>query len=174
MNTALTATVARELGQELADALTRIEHCVDQLSAEQVWHRAADDRNSIGNLLLHLAGNVRQWIICNLSGVPDDRDRPAEFAQRDALPVEQVRAKLLATVAEAKGVLERLSDADWLRPLRIQRFDTTGFGAALHAVSHFRGHTQEIIHQTRDLLGERYRFAWVPRTPEEGAPQESV
>jgi hypothetical protein len=58
---------------------------------------------------------------------------------------------------------------DWMRIRRIQAHDVTGFAAALHSVAHFRGHTQEIIHMTRAQLGDRYRFAWVPATPEQGA-----
>jgi hypothetical protein len=169
MDDILANAIGRELTAELSDALERIGHCLEQLTDAQVWHRA-DDRNSIGNLLLHLGGNVRQWIVSGLGGVADDRDRPAEFARRDLIPTTQLLADLRATCEQAKKVLTAMTAEQWLRGQRIQGFEVTGLGAAIGSVAHFRGHAQEIVHKTRDLLGERYRFAWVPATPEQGAP----
>jgi uncharacterized damage-inducible protein DinB len=169
-DTNLANTVGRELAEELSQAMSRIRHCVEQLSDEQVWQRTSEDRNSIANLLLHLAGNIRQWIIAGVGGAPDRRNRPAEFAHREFIPSEQLLATLQATVDEAKAVLERTTAEEWLRGRRIQGFEETGLGAAIGSVAHFRGHTQEITHIARDLLGERYRFAFVPKTPEQGAP----
>jgi uncharacterized damage-inducible protein DinB len=170
MNTNLAATVGRELAEELASAMSRIRHCVDQLSDEQLWQRTSEERNSIGNLLLHLAGNVRQWIISGVGGTPDRRNRPAEFAHRDFVPKAQLLTALQTTLDEASAVLQSTTTEDWLRARRVQSFDVTGLAAAISSVAHFRGHTQEIIHMTRDFLGERYRFAFVPKTPEQGAP----
>ena len=76
----LAAAVGTEAGNELSNALARIKHCVDQLTDNQVWRRAQPHLNSIGNLILHLCGNVRQWIIAGVGGAADVRDRPAEFA----------------------------------------------------------------------------------------------
>jgi hypothetical protein len=169
-NTNLAATVGRELAEELAQAMLRIRHCLDQLTDEQVRQRTSEDRNCIGNLLLHLAGNVRQWIISGVGGAADRRNRPAEFAHRDFVPKAQLLADLETTLDEATAVLQRTTTDDWLRVRRVQSFEVTGLGAAISSVAHFRGHTQEIIHMTRDFLGERYRFAFVPKTPEQGAP----
>src|SRR5262249_49419339 len=157
-----------ELGGELADALARINHCLEQLTDEQIWTRPAEGMHSVGNLLLHLTGNVRQWIVCGLGGSSDQRDRPAEFAQRGPLPRADVWALLRTTVEEAQAVLAARTAEDWLGRRRIQGFEVTGLKAAIDSVAHFRGHTQEIVHRTRTLLGGRYRFAWVPLTPEQG------
>ncbi len=170
MSDTLAEAAGRELAGELTDALKRIEHCLDQLSDEQVWWRPAESMNSVGNLLLHLAGNVRQWIICGLEETADTRDRPAEFAERRAIAKAELRRQLSETVEEAAEVLLSQTTEDWLRQRRIQGFEVTGLGAAINSVAHFRGHTQEIVHLTRSLLGDRYRFAWVPATPEQGAP----
>jgi hypothetical protein len=169
-DTDLATAVGRELAEELSQAMTRIRHCLDQLTDEQIWQRTSQDRNSIGNLLLHLSGNVRQWIISGVGGAPDRRNRPAEFAHRDLVPMAQLLANLQATTAEAAAVLQRTAAPEWLRVRRVQGFEETGLGAAIGSVAHFRGHTQEIIHMTRDVLGERYQFAFVPKTPEQGAP----
>jgi hypothetical protein len=170
MSTTLAQTAGRELGDELADALDRIGHCLGQLSDEQVWRRPSAGMNSISNLLLHLTGNVRQWLVAGLSGTPDDRDRPAEFAASGGIAKAKLWETLQETVARARAVLAAQTEADWLRGRRIQGFDVTGLGAAVGSVAHFRGHTQEIVHMTRTLLGDGYRFAWVPAGKEQGAP----
>lgn len=166
----LASAVAREATQELNEALDRIKHCLAQLSDDQVWQRPAPGLNSIGNLVLHLAGNVRQWLVAGLTGVADTRNRPAEFAERGPIPRDDLLRSLEQTLHEATGTLARQSAADLLRPRKIQGFDVTGLGALFSSVPHFRGHTQEIIHMTRMLLGAQYKFAWVPSTPEQGAP----
>jgi uncharacterized damage-inducible protein DinB len=169
MSPSLEGLIGRELADELTQAFGRIRHCLDQLNDEQVWHRPRLEMNSIGNLLLHLAGNVRQWIISGLGGETDTRNRPAEFAERGPIAKADLLARLEATVDESKIIMETQTADAWRRLLRIQSFETTGFGAALHSVSHFRGHTQEIIHITREILGQTYRFAWAPQTKEQGA-----
>jgi hypothetical protein len=169
MSDDLATAVGEELGVEIGKALDRIQHCLNQLADEQVWGRPAPEMNSVGNLLLHLAGNVRQWIVSGLGGTADDRNRPAEFSERRAIPKAELWEKLQATVAEARSVLARVTASEWLRVRRIQGFDATGISAAVDSVAHFRGHTQEIVHMTRMLLGDRYRFAWVPATAEQGA-----
>jgi hypothetical protein len=170
MSDELATAVGEELGIEIGKALDRIRHCLDQLTDAQVWHRPAKDMNSIGNLLLHLAGNVRQWIVSGLGGTEDDRNRPAEFSEGRQIPAADLWEKLHSTVRQARSVLAGQARTDWLRVRRIQGFEATGLNAAIDSVAHFRGHTQEIVHMTRALLGDRYRFAWTPATPEQGAP----
>ena len=82
----LAAAVGSEAGNELTSALAKIKHCLGQLTDEQVWWRSRPSLNSIGNLTLHLCGNVRQWLVAGLSGAADSRDRPAEFTERDPIP----------------------------------------------------------------------------------------
>jgi uncharacterized damage-inducible protein DinB len=166
----LAAAVGDEAAHELAKALEKIEHCLGQLSDEQVWERPRPSLNSVGNLLLHLCGNLRQWVVAGLGGAPDVRDRPAEFAERGPIPREELRRRLREAVEEARKVLQRQTARQWLEVRRVQGFEVTGLGALFDSVPHFRGHTQEIVHMTRALLGDAYRFHWRPTTPEEGAP----
>jgi hypothetical protein len=161
--------VGAEATHELDSALSKIKHCLDQLNDEQVWWRSRPSLNSIGNLILHLCGNVRQWIIAGLGGAADVRDRPTEFAEPGPIPKDELLRSLDAVVNEAKAVLGRLTARDLLEVRRIQGFDVTGLGAIFSSIPHFRGHTQEIVHLTRLQLGDAYRFAWKPATPEEGA-----
>jgi hypothetical protein len=124
--------------------------------------------NSIGNLILHLCGNVQQWLVAGLGGGADTRNRPAEFAERGPIAKGELLRRLQAVVAEAKTQMNRQSAAQLLDVRRIQGHTVTGLAAIFNSVPHFRGHTQEIIHLTRLQLGDAYRFAWQPSTPEEG------
>lgn len=154
---------------ELDAALTKIRHCLDQLSDEQVWWRPDEAMNSPANLLLHLCGNLRQWVVSGIGGAPDTRDRPREFSHRGPISKEALCQRLEAAVAEVQQVLRRTTADELLRTRRIQGFDTTGVRAMLHAVSHFWGHTQEIVHLTRVQIGPNYRFHFVPVSKEQGA-----
>lgn len=147
------------LCDELAAALGRVAHCVGQLSDEQVWQRPAPHMNSIGNLLLHLAGNVRQLIVAGVGGALDDRDRPAEFDERGPIPADELLRKLFAVVKQAQDVIRGASAQTLCSLIPVKRFDWTGIQAVVRSIAHFRGHTQEIIHMTRIILGEKYEFA---------------
>ena len=167
------AAVAAEAGRELSAALGKIKHCLGQLTDEQVWWRPAESMNSIANILLHLEGNLRQWIVSGIGRAHDTRNRPSEFAQRGPIAKAELLAHLETAVSEAQAALSRATAADLLRPRRIQGFDVTGVGAIFDSVPHFRGHTQEIIHMTRSQLGTAYRLAWTPTTPEQGIAVDS-
>ena len=143
---------------ELDRGLVKIEHCVDQLSDADVWSRATDQMNSVGNILLHLNGNLRQWIVSGVGGAPDVRQRPREFAQRDPIPKSKLLADLRQTIDEAKAAIQRSTGEDLLRNRHVQHDDVTGVFAAFSSINHFVGHVQEITYMTRMRLGEKYRF----------------
>jgi hypothetical protein len=166
----LAVVVGAAAAHELDSALLRIKHCLGQLTDDQVWRRSQPSLNSIGNLILHLCGNLRQWVVAGLGGAPDKRNRPAEFAERGSVPKEELVRNLEAVVEEAKRVLAGVDARLLAEPRRIQGFDVTGVVAIFDSVPHFRGHTQEIVHMTRLQLGDAYTFAWMPTTPEQGAP----
>jgi hypothetical protein len=166
----LAAVVGNAAAHELGCARDRIRHCLGQLTDGQVWHRSRPELNSIGNLVLHLSGNLRQWVVAGVGGGPDARDRPAEFAERGPIPRDELVLRLDGAVEEAVRVLSGVDARRLTEVRRIQGFDVTGVGAIFDSVPHFRGHTQEIVHMTRLQLGDAYRFAWTPTTPEQGAP----
>jgi hypothetical protein len=126
--------------------------------------------NSVANILLHLCGNVRQWIIAGVPRAPDTRDRPREFTERGPIPKDELLRRLDAVVREADAVLAAATERQLLEPRRIQGFDETVLSATFDSLAHFNGHTQEIIYITRLQLGDAYKFAWAPTTPEQGAP----
>ena len=131
------------------DYLPKIRRCFEVLPPEDIWWRAHENTNSIGNLVLHLCGNVRQWIVSGLGGEEDRRRRPAEFSQRRPLPKDQLLEMLETVVREATQVLGSLGEADLATTRRIQVYDVTGLQAVLHVVEHFAYHTGQIIYITR-------------------------
>src|SRR2546421_6370678 len=157
-------TAARDC---LSEGLRKINHCLSQLTDDQLWWRPREgqpgEMNSIANLMLHLSGNLGQWIISGIGGAKDIRNRPAEFADRSRAPASDVLSKLRQTVAAADAVLAKLDAQQLVQPRRIQGFDTTVLAAAFDTIAHFRGHVQEIIHMTREQLGGAYRFDFVPK-----------
>ncbi|HUG89367.1 MAG TPA: DUF1572 family protein, partial [Planctomycetaceae bacterium] len=148
-------------------ASAKIRHCLNQLTDEQVWWRPTPPQNSIANLILHLCGNVRQWIISGLGREPDIRNRPQEFAERGPVPRDELIGQLDDAVRQADAVLGTLTPEQLLAHCRIQGFDTTGLSAIFDSVGHFKGHTQEIICLSRMQLGEAYQFDWIPSTAEQ-------
>jgi hypothetical protein len=168
--TEIGAAFAEEAVRELNQAVTKIKHCLNQLNEQQVWWRPLESMNSIGNLILHLCGNVRQWIISGVGGAKDVRDRPSEFSERGPIAKSELLKRLDAVVEEAKATISAATTDDLLCVRRIQGFDASGLRAIMNPVAHFHGHTQEIIHMTRCQLGDAYNFDFVPSTPEQGAP----
>jgi hypothetical protein len=152
--------------EELTDAQSKIQHCAAQLSETQIWWRPDARMNSIANLVLHLCGNLRQWIVAGVGGAEDVRNRPAEFAARDSASADDLLRLLENAVAEAREVIGNVPVDELVGTRRIQGFKVSGVQAILHSVTHFRGHTQEIVHLTRTQLGDAYQFDFVPATPE--------
>ena len=151
-----------DMQHQLRESLGKIRHCLGQLNDEQVWWRPHAGHNSIGNLILHLAGNLRQWVICGLSDAEDGRDRAAEFAATDGQSGSQLLTVLADTVSEASDVLTATGEQTLLAARTIQGFEVTGLQAASHSVCHFVGHTHQIIYITRLILRDEYEFAWTP------------
>jgi len=144
------------------------EGAMAQVSDEQLLAVLDPEMNSIANLMLHLSGNVGQWVVSSVVNAPSNRNRPAEFAQRDPIPREQLRATLREAVNRATTAIESIKTSqELLQARRIQGNDTNLLTAIFHAASHFEGHTQEIIGMTRQILGEKYSYLWKPQSPEQ-------
>jgi len=145
MNNIGQAFITRARHHFAEDFLPRIERCLELLSDEQIWWRPNPQANSIGNLLLHLSGNVRQWIVCGVGGASDARDRDAEFAQRAIIPRGELLERLKQTLSEADAALAKLDSEQLLAQKQIQGCDVTVLEAVLHVVEHFSMHTGQII-----------------------------
>jgi hypothetical protein len=135
-----------------------LRRCVEGLSDEQVWWRPNDASNSIGNLILHLNGNVRQWLVASFKRLDDHRDRPAEFRERQLIAASALLEKLGTTMKEASEVLASLSEADLLTTFEIQGYTVTGLHAVYQVVEHFGLHYGQIVYITKLLRGEDLGF----------------
>lgn len=136
----------------------KIQTCVDVLTDEDVWWRTHETDNSVGNLLLHLSGNMRQWIIVGIGGGEDERNRAMEFAERARLPKEELLRMFEATVREADDVLRHLDPGNLLDHRRIQKYDVTCLDAILHVVEHVAQHMGQIIYITKLRKGIDLKF----------------
>jgi uncharacterized damage-inducible protein DinB len=124
---------------------TKLRAAVESLPDGALWWRANDASNSVGNLLLHLAGNVRQWIVGGVGGAPNTRDRAAEFAARSGADAPVLLAELDRTLSEAVAVIAQLSPEDLSSRRAIQGRDVPVFEAIYHVVEHFSLHLGQII-----------------------------
>ena len=165
-----------EARQELAASANMIRHCLAQLDDGQIWWRPRAEMNSVGNLVLHLTGNLRQRILSDIAGEPFDRDRFSEFTERRTIPREELLHAFDKIVGEADAILAR-TPAKWLGDYRQYAVtagmkDGTVRGLILRALMHLAGHTQEIVFVTRLQLGQHYVFqesAGVPPTMRSGS-----
>ncbi len=180
----LSDQMALEQLKVLKQSIKKILHCMGQLTEEQVWWRPDRSQNSIGNLVLHICGNLKQWTRAALTDEADDRQRQAEFDQRDLIPKTELTRLIRETESfvalhlmgtnpnnDSNLVLKKAwSEADWLKLRNVQGFEVTVLEAIIHTVTHFAGHTHQIILLTRLQLGEKYQFDWTPESDQEDVP----
>jgi uncharacterized damage-inducible protein DinB len=148
------------------DYIVKIAAAVGALDDEQIWRRTNESSNSVGNLLLHLSGNVRQWVISGVGGAKDTRDRASEFAARGSAPRGELIELLKTTLDEADGVLAGIeddcaaanSDAPLRRLCRPQDYEVTVFDAIFHVVEHFSYHAGQIIFAAKWLAEGQVSF----------------
>jgi uncharacterized damage-inducible protein DinB len=129
----------------LTEYRTKIRLAVEALPEDALWWRANDESNSVGNLLLHLTGNVRQWMVSGVGGAPDIRHRAAEFAATDGPPRTELLANLNHTLDEVDRVLGALTPESLLERRTIQGRDVTVLDAIFICVEHFSMHLGQII-----------------------------
>ncbi len=122
----------------------RIEKQLATLTDDRVWAKT-EAKNAVGNLVLHLCGNVRQWIVSGVGGAPDTRVRDAEFAARGGVPVAELTTRLRGTVDEAIAVIGKLTPERLLERVHPQNHDVTVMEAVYHVVEHFAWHTGQIV-----------------------------
>ena len=144
--------------RKLEQFLSRIGECVGKLDDEQIWRRSGDHENAVGNLVLHLSGNMRQWIIAGIGGQPDTRVRDREFAARGGIAAAELMQRLENTVSEAVGVLKALAPDRLLETYQPQKYRVTVMEGIYHVVEHFAEHTGQILFATKLLTGQDLGF----------------
>jgi uncharacterized damage-inducible protein DinB len=137
--------------QKLNQSAATIDTCLGKLTEDQVWERGSKNENAVGNLVLHVCGNVRQWIISGAGSSPDTRHRDAEFAALEGPSKLELRSRLAATAAEACSVIRSLSAERLAAHVTIQSHHLTVLEAVYHVIEHFSLHTGQIIFATKML-----------------------
>jgi hypothetical protein len=136
----------------------RLRSAVGSLTDDQVWWRPNTASNSIGNLILHLNGNVGQWLVASFNRLDDARDRPAEFGERRRIPSKELLSRLDRTMQQAGAVLDRLTADDLSRTYQIQGYTVSGLAAVYQVVEHFGLHYGQILYLTKSLSGRDLGF----------------
>lgn len=157
-----------------AHYLPKIRAAVEPLDEADLWWRPNEASNSIANLLLHLAGNIRQWIVSGVGGAPDRRERAEEFARRDGLRKEDLMTAVSTAVHDADTVLARTSTTALSESRSIQGREVTVLDAIYHVVEHFSMHTGQIAYISKLRLGKDLGFyrmeGGIPRAAWPGHP----
>ena len=143
----------------------RIEDCLGRLSEEQVWARGSENENAVGNLVLHLCGNLGQWIGAGVAGRVDHRQRDAEFNAREGVTIAELKQRLHAAVEDATKIIGGLSAEDLTRRLRVQKYDVTVLEAVYHVTAHFSEHTGQILFATKLTTGQDLGYYRHLKTP---------
>jgi uncharacterized damage-inducible protein DinB len=132
----------------------RIQDCLARLTPEQIWSRNSENENAAGNLVLHLSGNVRQWIGSGVAGLPDHRERDAEFDARGGKSSQELAELLKTRVDEAASIIRTIPANRLTERITPQGHDVSVLEAIAHVVEHFSMHTGQIILLTKMLTGE--------------------
>ena len=144
--------------RHLDENTPRIKICLDELSEEEVWRRPNVSSNSIGNLILHLCGNMTQYIISSLGGIEDRRERDLEFSTTSGYNKKELLEKLTSTVSQCKRVIKDLSGGELLKVRSVQGFNHSGTGIIIHVVEHYSYHTGQIAFWTKLLKDKDLGF----------------
>ncbi|GAB3650380.1 hypothetical protein GCM10028791_17480 [Echinicola sediminis] len=135
----------------LKENTAKIKSCLEWLTEEEIWQKPNSSSNSVGNLVLHLCGNISQYIISALGGQEDKRERDLEFSIEGGLSKEALIKMLKNTIEESIEVLDKLDQESLLKKYNVQGFHYTGVGNVVHAVEHFSYHTGQIAFWTKVL-----------------------
>jgi uncharacterized damage-inducible protein DinB len=145
----------------VSDYLPKIERCLDRLTDSDIWWRPNEASNSIGNLILHLSGNVTMWIIGGVGKLPFERHRQAEFDEHRMISSAELLGRLKSVVQQADEVISAVGSNDLLGRRQIQGYDVSVLEAIYHVVEHFSMHTGQIILLSKARIGQDLNL-WEP------------
>ncbi len=146
-----------------------ITHCLNQLNDEQLWLRPTPHVNSIGIILQHLRGNLRQWIVSGIGGAEDIRQRAQEFNEGEHFSQMEALTQFTALIAECRTIIQHLTSEELTAPRRIQGVERNVLNAIYGTLTHLNLHVGQILYITHLILGERYILTWTPQAKEQGA-----
>lgn len=136
----------------------KIFTCLDELDENEIWKRPNEASNSIGNIILHLCGNIRQYAISSLGHLPDARERDKEFSAQGGLSKNELKEKLESTLKQAIEAIKNISEEELLKIRLVQGFSLSGIGIIIHVVEHYSYHTGQIVFWTKLLKNHGFDF----------------
>jgi len=148
LTNAFIAEIKRRLFEE---SMFRLKKCLSELTTEQIWYRPNNSSNSVGNLALHLHGNVRQWVVAGLGKNEDVRERQQEFDEQGPVPTDKMVADLEQLMVEVEAILDQTSAADLLEVRNIQGFQESGLSILVHITEHFSYHVGQMTYIVKML-----------------------
>lgn len=147
------------------NAIFRLEENVRMISIalskvveEELWTKQNQSLNTLGNQLLHICGNMTQYIVSGLGGNPDERNREEEFSTEDGFTKDELLQRLLLTVQTSTTIIDDATPENLLKKRKVQGFDLSGIGIVLHAVEHFSYHTGQIAMQVKLVIDQPLKF----------------
>jgi uncharacterized damage-inducible protein DinB len=138
--------VKRRIFEESSPRLTK---CISLLTEGELWQRPNNHSNSVGNLVLHLCGNINQWIVSALGAQPDERQRDNEFSADSVLPAKELMAQFDNIIKRAQEVVAQLNSESLNRSYDVQGFHETGVGILIHVTEHFSYHVGQISYAVK-------------------------
>ncbi len=142
----------------MQENMERIEKCFSELSEAEVWLKPNEASNSMGNLVLHLCGNITQYIIASLGGNEDHRERDLEFSTEEGFSKQQLIDKLSNVVDQSVSIMTEVSESALMRIRKVQAYKLSGVGIIIHVVEHFSYHTGQIAFRTKQLRNKDLGF----------------
>jgi uncharacterized damage-inducible protein DinB len=142
----------------LDESTRMIKKSLMDISEEEVWQKPNDSLNSIGNLILHVHGNMTQYIISSLGENDDNRKRAAEFSTLGGFTKLELLKKLEDTVDTAKRVIFDARPEQLVKIRSVQGFSFSGVGVIMHAVEHYSYHTGQIAFWVKLLKNKDLGF----------------
>ena len=158
----MTEEIVKEFISESVDRINKntpkIISCMDELEETEVWKRPNSASNSIGNLILHLCGNITQYIISSLGEEEDKRERDKEFSASGGYSKLELIEKLNSTVKKAITVIKHMELNSLLKKRQVQGFQYSGLANIIHVTEHYSYHTGQIVYWTKLLKSKDFGF----------------
>jgi Uncharacterized protein conserved in bacteria len=158
MNQALTQSFIEDSIHYMELNVPRIANCLNRLSEEQIWQQPNPSCNSIANLVLHLCGNITQYMLSSLGGAEDIRQRDLEFSTKAGYDKAMLIAKITEVNNRAAEAMRQQDTTSLLKKRMVQGFDMTGLAIIVHVTEHFSYHVGQIALLTKLMVGEDLGF----------------
>ncbi len=137
----------------MGDYMPKLRKITDTIAEEDVWWRPNDASNSVGNLLLHMSGSLRHWIVTGMGGAPEVRDRRSEFSANGGPSLAELMERVETTAARIDQMLADIEQVSLIERVAVGRFSVSRLHAVYHAIEHFGYHLGQIAYVAKLRTG---------------------